>query len=328
METCIDAFKNLNIAVNQNSVLVSPCCVSPTVKIKNLDFKNLQYLKDIRQQWNQGTFPAACSFCHNAESKGVSSRRHGSNCWYKDNDLYNNTVELVRLDFWVGDTCNLRCAICTPNNSSAWKQELGVSYKIKKVVSNQFWKQIDLTQIRLVHFNGGEPLLSKSHVDFLEALPNKHNIQINYNTNGTIRPGLELQDLWCKFKLVQLDFSIDDIDERFEYQRYPAVWNDVKTNLQWYIDNAPHNCMFAINTSVGLLNHANLENLNTWLKQNFCISKFNDPIEHRQQFVQGLFALDGFQQRRAQIVRFLDACDQRRGTNWRKTFRELPVILD
>ena len=328
MSTCRDAFKNLNIAINQGAISISPCCLVPTVKTKSINFQDNQYLLQIRHRWSESDFPPECASCQELESKGYTSRRQGANNWYKDHGHDNNQVELVRLDYWVGDTCNLRCAICGPNFSSAWKQELNVSPKLKQSVSNQFWKQIDLKRLRFVHFNGGEPLLSKQHVEFLHALPNKNLIHLNYNTNGTILPSDELQNLWQQFRLVQLDFSIDDIDQRFEYQRYPANWSEVKKNLQWFIETAPHNCMFAVNTSVGLLNHANLPNLTAWLKENFYVSRFTDPVEHRQQLVQGLFELEGFQQRRAQIVRFLDACDRRRGTDWRKTFPELPAMLD
>ena len=328
MTNCIDAFKSLNIADYNGSIFVSPCCISPPVKSKITDFKNIQYLKDIRDSWTQEIFPAPCNACKIAESAGIGSRRIGSNQWYNDNGYNNTDVELIRLDYWVGDTCNLRCAICIPEFSSAWKQELGVSSKLKKSVVNHFWKQMDLSTVRWVHFNGGEPLLSKTHVEFLQALPNKDQIHINYNTNGTILPDQTLLDLWQQFKLVQIDFSIDDIEQRFEYQRYPANWKQVTNNLQWYIDNAPHNCMFAVNTTVGILNHTNLGNLNVWLKQNFHTSQFTDPIEHRQQLAQGLFALDGAEQRTKQIKRFLNSCDIRRDTNWQITFPELVQYLD
>jgi sulfatase maturation enzyme AslB (radical SAM superfamily) len=187
---------------------------------------------------------------------------------------------------------------------------------------------MDLSTLRWVHFNGGEPLLSKTHLEFLQALPNKEQVHINYNTNATILPDQTLIDLWQQFKLVKIDFSIDDIEQRFEYQRYPANWMQIKDNLQWYIDHAPHNCMFAVNTTISILNHANLYNLDTWLKQNFYISRFTDPIEHRKQLAHGLFALDGAQQRIHNIKRFLESCDARRGTNWREVFPELVNYLD
>lgn len=327
-KTCIDAFKNLNIVSNGVGLEISPCCVSPTVKVDGIDFKSNQYLQQIRQDWNNGIFPSACTICKNAESAGYISRRQGVDQWYQDHGLHNTNVELARIDYWVGDVCNLACVICGPHFSSVWKQELKLPQVEQKVKINQAWASLNLETLRYVHFNGGEPLLSKEHVRFLEAIPNKSLVQINYNTNGTVRASQELLDLWQQFKLVQLDFSIDDLGERFEYQRYPAKWHQLCENLSWYVDTAPHNCMFAVNTSVGVLNHANVDALKSWLADNFSISRFNDPIEHRQQLTNGLFALADYQQRKSAIVTALDQIDQRRGTSWRATLPELVKLLN
>lgn len=321
--TCIDVFKNINIVARQNILEISPCCISTTRPAESIDFENNKYLNGLRQETNNGELPLACSSCKNAEAAGLTSRRQGSNSWYKDHGLDNNEVELIRMDYWTGDTCNLACVICGPHNSSVWKQELGLPIELQKSTANQFWKIIDLSKIQFIHFNGGEPLLSKEHVKFLHAIEHKENVHLNYNTNGTILPSKELLNLWEQFKLVQLDFSIDDVSERFEYQRYPAKWDHVTANLQWYIDNAPHNCMFATNTSVGILNHSNIEQLNKWLQTNFHTTRFTDPIAHRQQLTGGIFALKDADKRKSRIISALDSIDQRRSTNWRATFPEL-----
>lgn len=321
--SCIDAFKNINIVARQNSLSISPCCIAAVVPTDSIDFKNNQYLVKVRNEMMSGQLPKACGNCKKAEDAGLTSRRIGSNAWYKDHNLDNYEVELVRMDYWVGDTCNLACVICGPHNSSVWKQELGLSKEAKKLSVNQFWKDMDLSKIQFIHFNGGEPLLSKEHMKLLHAIEHKSRVHLNYNTNATLLPSDELLNLWKQFRLVQLDFSIDDIGERFEYQRYPADWSQVTSNLRWYIDHAPDNCMFNVNTTVGILNHSNLEALNDWLKQNFYTSRFTDPIEHRQQFAVGLFALENIEKNWSKVIFTLDQIDQRRGTNWRKTFPEL-----
>lgn len=324
---CIDAFKNINIVSGNDSLKLSPCCVSPAVSAEKIDFEYNKYLQQIREEWTQGRFPNACNNCKNSESAGYTSRRQGVNQWYEDNNYNNTNVELVRMDYWVGDLCNLACVICGPQNSSVWKQELNLPIQQRKININRAWQDNDFSNLRYVHFNGGEPLLSKEHMEFLWSIPNKHLVHVNYNTNATVQASPELMELWQQFKLVQLDFSIDDIGQRFEYQRYPANWHRVAENLQWYIDTAPHNCMFAVNTSVGILNHANLENLNSWLQKNFHTTRFTDPIEHRQQLTTGMFALHDAEKRKSRIVSTLDSIDQRRGTDWRGVFPELIKLL-
>jgi sulfatase maturation enzyme AslB (radical SAM superfamily) len=320
MNTCYDAFKNINIELKNNQLLISPCCVTPKIPVEKLDFKNDTYLNQIRKEWELEKFPTACRLCERAEESQMVSRRQGSNSWYRDHNNNNTDIELVRMDYWTGDLCNLACAICGPHCSSVWKQELKFPIQLRRSSVNQFWKSMDLTKLEFIHFNGGEPLLSKEHVEFLHAIPNKRQVHINYNTNATILPNQDLLDLWSKFRLVQLDFSIDDIEQRFEYQRYPAKWDIVVNNLQWFINNAPHNCMFGVNTSVGILNQANIGNLSQWLTENFHTTKFADPIEHRQQLVNGILSLSSPKDK---AIEFLDACDTRRGTNWKTTFPEL-----
>ena len=152
---------------------------------------------------------------------------------------------------------------------------------------------------------------------------NKNDVTISYNTNASILPTNKLINLWKQFKLVQLSFSIDDIEDRFDYQRYPAKWTEVTNNLQWFIDNSPVNCMFSVNTTVSILNYDNLDNLTNWLNKNFYISRVQDPIEHRQQQVNGIFSVDTVDINKFKIIEFLNSCDKRRGTNWKNTFPKL-----
>ena len=324
-DQCIDAFKNLYIHLLEDSVAISMCCINlPVTKVDSIDFYNDKNLISMRNIWKDNKFPASCSICKKSEVAGNPSRRLGSNSWYNDNNYNNDNIELIRLDFWCGDTCNLRCVICNPDYSSAWKEELKIPLIERKIHVNTHWRSLDLTKLRFIHFNGGEPLLSKEHVKFLETIPVKSQVHINYNTNGTIRPSAHLLELWKEFKLVQIDFSIDDIEQRFEYQRYPAKWNKVTDNLQWYIDHAPVNCMFAVNTTVSILNRHNLTNLNAWLSANFASNRVSDPIERRQQEVSGIFSKFTL----SELKEFLDACDLRRGTNWKMVFPELIDLLN
>ena len=55
------------------------------------------------------------------------------------------------------------------------------------------------------------------------------NIEIHYNTNGTVFP--EQHELWQHFKHVEVAFSIDNTNDRFEYERYGAKWSEVQENL-------------------------------------------------------------------------------------------------
>ena len=77
-----------------------------------------------------------------------------------------------------------------------------------------------------------------------------------YNTNTTICKE-ELFKIWQPFKEVYINFSIDDIEKRFEYQRYNAIWNESLDNMQKYKELAiKHNVNMTLRlyVTVGILN--------------------------------------------------------------------------
>ena len=324
---CLDAYKNLYIEGRQGNLSISPCCLITTRPVDKIDFYNNSYLVETRKIWNLEKFPDTCSACKQSEEQTGQSRRLSSNTWYEQNGIFDESIELVRIDYWTGDLCNLRCAICGPKFSSAWKEELGLPLEQKKVVVNDTWKNLNLSTIKYIHFNGGEPLLSKEHVQFLQSIPDKTKVKLFYNTNVTILPKDGLLELWSQFNLAQIDFSIDDLGDRFEYQRFPAKWNDIVKNLQYFRDNCPVNCIFGINTSLGILNYHNYKNLLAWLKSNFSTNRVTDPVEYRTQQTFGILRMDNVNQRKTQIVEYLNKLDLSRGTNWKITFPELVQIL-
>lgn len=318
--TCYDAYKNLYVESHDGHTRISPCCLSPTIKTARIDFFQNSYLQEARQAFDRQTWPESCATCQKTESLGGYSRRQGGAQWYKDHGLDNTDVDFVRLDYWVGDLCNLACAICGPHFSSSWKQHLGLPVQESRVIVNDFWQDLDVSNIRYVHFTGGEPLLNKEHVRFLRALPNKEKIQLSYNTNGTVLPKEELNDLWLQFRLVELVFSIDDVGTRFNYQRWPADWQQVEQNLRWYIEHGNHNSMYAVNTTVSVLNQPYLHELDSWLEANFKQTKFTDPINHLRQPYTGMKFAPGTD---VKIIRkYLDDIDRARGTDWRSVFPE------
>jgi len=102
--------------------------------------------------------------------------------------------------------------------------------------SDNFWHQLDtmMSEVRYIEFTGGEPFMIREHFDLLRRLVDRgyaHQIEIHYNTNGTQYPE-EAEDIWRHFGHVEIAFSIDDVGERFEYQRTNAGWAEVNQNIE------------------------------------------------------------------------------------------------
>ena len=145
-----------------------------------------------------------------------------------------------------GNLCNLACRICHPDQSSKLGTELTkldgkrypiyTWYKNKKVMEDIFQSTKNA-----IHFDlaGGEPLLveTEEHFEFLNRLCNKKDvskISLHYTTNGTTYLKQNHLNIWKDFKEVDIQISVDDIEQRFEYNRWPAKWPKVYSNIKKY----------------------------------------------------------------------------------------------
>ena len=214
------------------------------------------YMQQLRQQFRAGEQPKTCQRCWDEEAAGRTSKRIHSQVrlkeLYTQVDWSNDTPDqLWFVDLKLGNICNLKCRICGSWSSSKWADEElkympGVDKKQHQAYKwlkqgawprNQdtnFWNNLRelLPNIKYIEFTGGEPWLIKEHFALLEyavTLGYSKNIDIHYNTNGTVMPD-ELW-LWQHFGRVDIAFSIDNVNERFEYERYGAVWDEVVENI-------------------------------------------------------------------------------------------------
>jgi MoaA/NifB/PqqE/SkfB family radical SAM enzyme len=210
------------------------------------------YMQDLRRKFRAGEKPATCNRCWEEEAAGRDSKRIHSRVrlkeMYSKVDWYNDQPDqLWFLDLKLGNICNLKCRICGSWSSSKWAEEEmnylppGVNKKTHIAYTwlkqgawprktEVFWDNLKelLPNIRYFEFTGGEPWLINEHFELLEfAVENGYgkNIDIHYNTNAT-QPPTRLVPLLGKLGRVDIAFSIDNIGDRFEYERYGARWNE------------------------------------------------------------------------------------------------------
>lgn len=122
--------------------------------------------------------------------------------------------------------------------------------------------------------------MGNAHVNLLakvKRVKGLQDVRIYYNTNGTQRVSQEVLDLWQECLLVELYFSIDDVGDRFEYQRKGASWHKLNQNLQWFRENMPHNHMFKVNCVWSYLNFYYLNELIDWHRETFSQNRYGDP---------------------------------------------------
>lgn len=230
-----------------------PCCRYEGRSYKTYnDYASSQELADIRQDFLNGGRPKNCDWCWREESSGIESKRQlDSRLIFFKKKLDFNQPKIVHLTFSFGNTCNLACVICNSWSSSRWIKE---ATKLKKVIPsipifshNKYYKQEEfLNLINLlsedviqVEITGGEPFLTglDEHLLFLNRLKETNpNVILCYTTNGTVLPDEQFWLIWKDFKEVRIRFSIDGLNDHFEYNRWPAKWSVLLDNLKFYQD--------------------------------------------------------------------------------------------
>jgi len=276
---CINPWMGLEIKHNGH---ISPCCEYRSPHNKSiadhslLDIINSESQITLKQQFLQGQRPSECQKCWNDEYNNKSSKRLRDNYVFREKlfDIdYNNTsaTALLSLDIKLRNTCNLSCRICNPVASSKWQSEWSKNTdlypqwdSLKNIklnwsddVNSRLWKDLEQlsSELQYITFSGGEPLLDKSHVDMLEyfVAKNKFEISLHYNTNGTVYAS-HLIPLWNKFKQIELSFSIDNIETKFEYERYGSTWSTVIDVINQYKQLDLNTYKFNVYNTVTVLN--------------------------------------------------------------------------
>ena len=356
---CPDIYRNLFIDKHNNDcVRVAPCCQADSAveSAETFDFVTSPSLTWYRQQFDLNLRPSGCSRCWDLEDFGLRSRRQSVIEFY-NLPAEDRTVVLEGIDHSVTWACNLACIMCSPFSSSLWATELKTSAQELRQIGRSFPKynsyldQLDLTSIKKLHFNGGEPLLNNEHLNLMTKLAKQANfndVVLSYNTNGTTMPSEKVVDMWSQAKSVRIYFSIDATDAAFNYIRFPGRWDEVSSNMLAMRDSMPSNVMFGINVTVGCYNVFEIVDVKNWFNNNLFTNKEGDLSDFNWQISRGYYikhlseraiiaateyinTTPGLSELAAHIqskhepsdswITKLDQIDKRRGTDWRSTLR-------
>jgi MoaA/NifB/PqqE/SkfB family radical SAM enzyme len=272
------------------------------------DIQDSNYMRGLRKQFLRAEPPATCKKCWNEEDAGRTSKRmHTLNRlkhMIPDAEWTQDPKPLMFLDLKLGNICNLKCRICGSWSSSTFaveeieftpiaQKKIGLHYQMLKQGAwardnLDFWDEINSMsdQIRYIEFTGGEPFMIREHFQFLQRIVEMGiagQVEIHYNTNGTQYPD-NAEDIWQHFKLVEIAFSIDDIEGRFEYQRANAMWNLVEHNIARFDAMRMRNPNIQLQAciTVNVFNVMYLEKVANWLdKQGFNFIYWNMLHEAR-----------------------------------------------
>jgi len=288
---------------------VRPCCLADDEILDDhgdkfqlstasfVDVQNSNHMRQLREKFLAGEKPQTCRRCWSEERSGRTSKRmHTLNRlkhMLPDQQWTADAKPLMFIDLKLGNICNLKCRICGSWSSSQYATEeinslprdqdkkQNYHYFMLKAgawpkENKKFWNEIDivLTDIRYIEFTGGEPFMIDEHFDMLQGIVDRgiaHQVEIHYNTNGTHYPKRG-EAIWQHFKTVEIAFSIDDVGERFEYQRTNADWAVVLDNITsfQYLKTQMPNLQLQCCSTVNVFNVRYIDQLARWIvMQNF-----------------------------------------------------------
>ena len=324
------------------------------------------YMQDLRKEFLEGNKPSTCQRCWDEEAAGRTSKRINSSIrlkeYYNNVDFQNiNPDQLWFIDLKLGNICNLKCRICGSWSSSKWaKEEIDyipelldrkthLAYTYLKDgawprESEVFWDNLKtlLPNIKYFEFTGGEPFLIEQHFELLRYAVEQgysKNIEIHYNTNGTVFP--EQAELWSNFKHVEIAFSIDNVGAHFEYERYGANWNEVQANIAKFTAMRSSKISTQLCTTMNIQNVYYLPELCDWiLTQIFDHVYFNmlhDPwhmcisrmtLQAQELVIDRLTTHEFNPKYRAEVLRIVQFIKNGEGSDGREFLRKMQTTDD
>ena len=224
---------------------VRPCCTwrntgdEPLVTDNLEDYRNSNFVKNVQQQLENNIWPEGCEDCRLDEEYGSPSMRTKAFTDYNKRPGRDAEIKF-------GNLCNLKCAMCSPYNSSLIAKEYddmlsnGIDHELikRKTPNVNAWYEDDdilssvakqMNDMTLIKFSGGEPTVNSYLADFLKQIDNKH-VNIQITTNGNNWPQ-KLHDEVAKFNAVKITVSLDGYGKVNEYIRYPSNWKKITSNL-------------------------------------------------------------------------------------------------
>ena len=274
----------IHMAIEANGG-VRPCCMADPLdtQIQQSSIGELQYDQQriqMQQQFIENKQFPNCSICWKDKSKfspriTFSTSVPAIEFTYQIMQGATPKNELTWLEIKPGNRCNLKCRICGVHNSSSWAKDnykvQGTTKPYKQTETYQLQKQCEwvdeddqwldvscLEKIKHIHVMGGEPFMITRQFEFLQRFADTYDVsdvQLWYNTNGTLAIPEQYTNLLDSMGSVFITVSIDDIEERYNYQRHGVAWEQARYTVNQLFDlNTKQNYRVQLDPTVSIYN--------------------------------------------------------------------------
>jgi sulfatase maturation enzyme AslB (radical SAM superfamily) len=246
------------------------CCAEahpPADRTYNLKFHSITHwynskpMKDFRQRMLGDDPLSECSNCYHDEKYGHESKRIRENFKtaifteqafdrsYQESEWREHFTPVTtqqprdwHVDF--GNECNLACKMCHSKASSKiakqhvkWGilESMPTNWTSDPVQWQRFIDSVDSTkEIHRMHVMGGEPMINKRYVEFVQHLVDqgRTDISMSFVSNGTLI-NHDLIKLLKKFKEVNIEISLESINDNNHYIRQGSNTAQVIDSVRW-----------------------------------------------------------------------------------------------
>lgn len=222
------------------------------------DIANSERFNHVRKQMMDGEYPEVCKNCYLTEKDGSESKRTRDTKRFEKyiEECFKNTnpdgslknVEYNYVELRLGTVCNLKCTTCNPFSSNRWHQDIHAfantefeALYYRNDIKTEWYRDFDFydelysrcSNLQEIWINGGEPTMIKEHGYFLEKFikdGTSKNIDLHYSLNCTQFPD-KFIEIWKNFRNIRIHLSIDDLEKRNYYVRFPSDWDQIMTSF-------------------------------------------------------------------------------------------------
>ena len=263
---------------------VSPCCkfyyeewetINPDNGVGNSINRalNTDPFQQIRRDMLSGKRVRGCVNCYNDEALHGKSMRTDANNTYKLNiETLTERFDTTKfIEISLDNTCNLECKMCSSYHSTKLRRrdaELGLTVHSNWTVDPELLNELDLSSVELIKFVGGEPLLSRNHLPFLQKFPDPTRLKLLYNTNATIVPQGATRDIMASAKELNFIISCDGIYKYNDYQRWGSDFETIISNAETIQHSFDNIKWFTFLNTFTLLNLNNYGDTVKWFEDN------------------------------------------------------------
>jgi len=296
---CYYPFYALVFKLYENDKLskVAPCCMMHDTnqntileksELQNLDpdqIFNHQKFVEFRNNILNNIKDPRCQTCWKLEENGFISHRMYTG-WDFDEPF---STELREVDISLSNKCNLACRMCNIGSSHQLYKDLDEIKKLnlmekfnyasdfsmnskslpKNTTNNLLFKWIfdNTDKIKVLKISGGEPFYDNNVIKLLQKFikdGNSKNTRLVFHTNGILIDDSMIQIL-NKFKSQMHTFSIDGVDNTYNYIRHYSNFNVLEKNLINWFKKSNNIKSFNCNFVISALNLDNIIDFMDWI---------------------------------------------------------------